>query len=118
MDTRSTVAATLAAVAAVLMLPAHAQNSAPTTQECSDAWKDCSARDSCGIRKQGTDEEGYTYWYIDTDQWSVVAQSNECYVNVHCYRANGNMQSNTMLTSEENVENLSNCNGSLTVGSC
>ena len=88
------------------VLPASAQD-APTQSQCSDKWYVASAHLSCST------------------ELSISVSDNQCRIQVKCknqwwvvYRPNQNLVSNDITASLTDTANLSNCNGTLKVGSC
>ena len=72
--------------------------------DCWEAWNDSSADASCSNEHiTGTSMGGY---------------SSECTVNALCTRNGPGLQNNSIEVNLNQVDDLSNCNGFLTVGSC
>ena len=90
--------------------PASAQDGSAmtvTAQQCEAAFYGSSARNSCST------------------PLSISVSDNRCRISVQCRnqwwspsRPNENLQHNSVSVTVYDAYNLSNCNGSLTVGSC
>ena len=125
-----TIGAALALSA--LALQAHAQNSgggaansnsAPTYEECKDAWTESHAFDYCGIRAS----LGYNWATTLYTWWDLQATNGECFINVDCHvpddmdagifgnqRPSKNQPRNNQYTgSVSEFESLRNCDGDL-----
>ena len=103
---------------------ADAQNaSAPTYEECKDAWTESHAFDYCGVGGS----LGYNY-LVTLYTWHALSVSNsECLINVDCHVPDGvdagifgnqrpsqNQPKNNEYTgSVSDFENLRNCDGTL-----
>ena len=92
---------------------------APSNTECENAWASSSASNSCG-------EDNSTYYInavspsVDTNTYNVVASNGECRVEVHCLKSDTTVApvANDYSGSTDQVESLSNCEGTLKAGSC
>ena len=109
------------AALALAALAAQGNATAPTTNDCKNAWTSSSASQSCG-------EDNSTYYLfpksvsasVDTSIYDVVAHNNECRVKVDCVKSDTAVPvvSNEFSGSTDEVGDLSNCDGSLKVGNC
>ena len=81
--------------------------SGPTQSECNSAWSSSSASDSCGLHQ------------VHDNLATVTVSGGQCSVHVDCSTSHwGQHRENNWSGSKEDMANLSNCNGDLTVGSC
>ena len=105
-------------VFAVLLMTGAAPQSqaanAPTDSDCQSAWESSSASDSCGKDTSKQYRTGYAA-SVDTSSFHVVAQDNECYVEVNCLRYTDTIPTRhqTFSGSTDEVEALLNCDGRL-----
>ena len=103
---------------AVVAVAVQAQ-AAPTDDDCQDAWTSSSASNTCG---KDTSQQYRTAFEasVDTSSFHVVAQNNQCYVEVDCLRYTDTIptRSTSFTGTTEQVKNLVNCDGRLKVGSC
>lgn len=101
------LAAFLVVGAGAFLVPATAQNSGPTVQQCSDAWGNSSASQSCGLHQV----------HDNLAQISVV--SGECKVSVDCSTSTYAVHRSTSYTGSVNeMGRLHNCNGHLKLDGC
>ena len=89
---------------------------APTDADCRLSWSWSKASESCG-------EDNSTYYIVmaasvDTNKYHVVASNGECYVEVDCLTSNASVVANEYSGSQDQVESLSNCEGTLKEGNC
>ena len=102
----------------VLATQVQAAN-APTDSDCQTAWTSSSASGSCG---KDTSQQYRTAFVasVDTSSYHVVAQNNQCYVEVDCLRYTDTIPTRhtTFSGTTGQVKNLSNCDGRLRVGNC
>ena len=98
---------------------ADAADAAPNDTDCETAWTSSSASNSCG-------EDSSTYYInavspsVDTNTYHVVASNGECSVEVDCLKSDTTVApvANEYSGSTDQVESLSNCEGTLKAGSC
>ena len=102
----------------VLAMQVQAAN-APTDSDCQDAWTSSSASSTCGKDTSQQYQTGFVA-SVDTSSYQVVAQNNQCYVEVDCLRYTDTIPTRhtTFSGTTEQVKNLSNCDGRLKSGSC
>ena len=106
---------------ATVGLQGQANNAAPTDTECAEAWKACSASDSCG-------EDNSTYYLmpkrveasVDTSVYVAVASDNQCRIEVDCLKSDRAVPpvGNVFSGSTDQVKNLNNCEGTLKDSGC
>ena len=85
----------IAAVAALLLLGAASPARAATDAQCSTAWNESSASDTCTSS-------------------SIYAEGDNCVIYYSCTKSNGNSGGSQSITSALNsVSGLRNCNGLL-----
>ena len=92
---------------------------APNDTDCENAWRSSSAINSCG-------DDNSTYYInavspsVDTNTYHVVASNGECRVEVDCLKSDTTVApvANEYSGSTDQVESLSNCEGTLKAGSC
>ena len=86
-------------LAAVLLLGVPTLSGAATDSECSDAWDDSGADDSCSNEQ-------------------IVAQGDDCWITALCQMASGGSRSDSITVSLASTDDINNCNGFLSTGSC
>ena len=103
-----------AALLMTVVAPQSQAANAPTDSDCQSAWTSSSASDSCG---KDTSKQYRTAYVasVDTTSFHVVAQDNECYVEVNCLRYTDTIPTRhqTFSGSTDEVEALKNCDGRL-----
>ena len=94
--------------AGAFLVPATAQNSGATVQQCSDAWGDSSASQSCGLNQ------------VHDNLASIsVNSSGQCTISVDCSTSTYGVHRNTSFTGSANeMGRLHNCNGHLKLDGC
>ena len=112
----------LRAIAAIPLVVVAMQGQAadaPNDTDCENAWRSSSASNSCG-------DDNSTYYInavspsVDTNTYHVVASNGECRVEVDCLKSDTTVApvANEYSGSTDQVESLSNCEGTLKAGSC
>ena len=106
---------------ATVGLQGQDNEAAPTDNECEDAWKLCSASDSCG-------EDNSTYYImpkkveasVDTSVYVAVASDGQCRIEVDCLKSDLTVPpvDNVFSGSTDQVKNLNNCDGTLKDSGC
>lgn len=94
--------------AGAFLAPATAQNSSPTVQQCSGAWGNSSASQSCGLHQ------------VHDNQASIsVNSSGQCTISVDCSTSTYGVHRNTSFAGSVNeMGRLHNCNGHLKLDGC
>lgn len=101
------LAAFLVIGAGAFLAPATAQNSDPTVQQCSDAWGNSSASQSCGLNQ------------VHDNLASISVSGGQCSVSVDCSTSTYGVHRNTSFTGSVNeMGRLHNCNGNLKLDGC
>lgn len=78
------------------------ETSQATKKQCEEAWVQSSAFKTCGSR---------------SDAWADIGDN--CFISTECHTTEtGGWKQTHIITSLAGVRNLSNCNGTLTVGPC
>ena len=95
------------AITVFLVLPFNAY-AAPTEQEFKNGWESSSASSSCGKKAYFDGQE-----YVDTSNYGMSVQNNQCKVEVDCYKANRDIVSDSFSGSADQVKDLHNCDGTL-----
>ena len=115
------IGAALVVVLLAFSFPAVSQDStssdAPTDAQCSDNWADSAADDTC--RNESVTAEGGMCRVEAECKVAALLVSAPVNVPTDDNKTNqDNFFSNSMLATLDEVANLHNCNGVLTVGSC
>ena len=92
---------------------------APSDSDCATAWTSSSASASCGEDNSNYGGE-FVQASVDTSKYYAVARDSQCYVEVDCLRSDSteSPRSGDFSGSTDEVKDLSNCDGTLTQGSC
>lgn len=85
----------------------HAEEAAPTPNDCKEAWRTSSAAKSCGISQ------------IHDAQASFTIEEGKCRVSVDCSTSTYGLNRNQNFTgTKDEMGKLHNCDGFLTLESC
>ena len=76
-------------------------------EDCKEAWRDSSARQSCGLAQ------------VHNNLASISVSDGQCKIHVDCSTTTyGAHRTNNWAGSVDDMEDLHNCNGDLKVGGC
>ena len=106
--TSGVLAALLILAFGAYLVPATAQNSTPTVQQCTDAWEDSSASQSCGLHQ------------VHDNLASISVNTNgQCTISVDCSTSHWGINRNASFAGTVNeMGRLHNCNGYLKLDGC
>ena len=90
----------IVAVATLLLLGIATESRAATDAQCSTEWSESDADDTCS-----------------GEQISALS-GNRCWIRAQCSHANGAVNPDSIKLPLSLVDNLKNCGGWLTLGSC